>query len=162
MPKKPTSAPKPPQVHLTKEGHAEISSELKKLKDIKLPQAIERVSRARDFGDLSENAEYHSAREDLSFIEGRIEELEAILQRAILISDKSKAKSVKLGSRVTVNAAGKKHTFTVVGEWEADPTNKKISHESPLGKALVGKKTGDKVKINAPAGKIHYQITKIH
>ena len=158
---------KPPkQVHLTKEGRAEIKDELKALKDEKLPKAIERVARARDFGDLSENAEYHSAREDLSFIEGRIEELETLLTRTKLISEKGpgkgKAKTVRLGSRVTVNGNGQSHTFTVVGEWEADPGNKKISHESPLGKALVGKKVNDKVEIEAPAGKILYKVAKIH
>ncbi len=155
----------PPKVHLTREGKAEISQELKVLKDTKLPKAIERVARARDFGDLSENAEYHSAREDLSFIEGRIEELETLLHRSQLISErevKGKTSQVKLGSKVTVTANGKKHQFTVVGEWEADPINKKISHQSPLGKALVGKKVKEKVKIEAPAGKINYTVSKIH
>lgn len=156
----------PKQVHLTKEGRKEISDELKVLKDEKLPKAIERVARARDFGDLTENAEYHSAREDLSFIEGRVEELETLLARTKLISDKGpgkgKVKQVKLGSKVTVNGNGQSHIFTVVGEWEADPTNKKISHESPLGKALVGKKKGEELEIEAPAGKVNYTITKIH
>lgn len=152
----------PPQVHLTKEGHSEILAELAELKDKKLPRAIDRVARARDFGDLTENAEYHSAREDLSFVEGRIEELEALLNRAHIIAGSSHALEVKLGSRVTVNGNGQAHTFTVVGEWEADPGNKKISHSSPLGKALVGKKVGDEVEIEAPAGKILYQVAKIH
>ncbi len=151
-------------VHLTREGREEIITELNELKDNKLPKAIERVARARDFGDLSENAEYHSAREDLSFIEGRIEELETIVAHAkLIVQVKAKAGSqVKLGSQVTVNGNGKEHTFTVVGEWEADPVNKKISHQSPLGQALVGKKVGDQVEIEAPAGKINYQITKIN
>lgn len=163
-----TKKPKPklpPKVHLTREGRDEIAQELKLLKDAKLPKAIDRVARARDFGDLSENAEYHSAREDLSFIEGRIEEIEDLLHRSKLINGsqvKGKTKQVKLGSKVTVRANGKSHIFTVVGEWEADPTNKKISHQSPLGKALVGKKVKEKVKIEAPAGKIQYIITKIH
>lgn len=151
-------------VHLTREGREEIITELNELKDNKLPKAIERVARARDFGDLSENAEYHSAREDLSFIEGRIEELESLVAHAkLIVQVKAKAGSqVKLGSQVTVNGNGKEHTFTVVGEWEADPVNKKISHQSPLGQALVGKKVGDQVEIEAPAGKINYQITKIN
>src|SRR3989344_8872823 len=115
----------PKAVHLTKEGRDEIVAELAELRDEKLPKAIERVARARDFGDLSENAEYHSAREDLAFIEGRVEELEALLQRAQIIAAR-KTSSVKLGSKVTVNGNGKQHVFTVVGEWEADPANKKI------------------------------------
>lgn len=162
MPKRAKKVLPPKEVHLTKEGKKEITDEHKLLKEEKLPKAIKRVARARDFGDLSENSEYHSAREDLAFTEGRIEELEAILSRAKLISDKTSAGVVKLGSRVTVNGNGQKHTFTVVGEWEADPIKKKISHESPLGKALVGKKISDEVEIEAPAGKILYKVTKIH
>lgn len=150
------------QVHLTKEGRDEIALELKTLKEEKLPQAIERVARARDFGDLTENAEYHSAREDLSFIEGKIEELEALLAHTKLIAEQPKTDVVKLGSTVTVNGNGQSHIFSVVGEWEADPVNKKISHKSPLGQALVGKKVHDKVEIDAPAGKILYTIVKIH
>jgi len=130
----------PKAVHLTKEGRDEIVAELAELRDEKLPKAIERVARARDFGDLSENAEYHSAREDLAFIEGRVEELEVIVARAKIISAKKGQKNqVKLGSTVTVHGNGIKQTFSVVGEWEADPGNKKISHQSPLGQALVGK-----------------------
>lgn len=166
MAKKRTKKTKPaiPKiVHLTKEGRDEIAAELRVLKDDKLPQAIKRVARARDFGDLSENAEYHSAREDLSFIEGRVEELEDLLARTKLISARSTTtKIVKLGSKVTVNGNGQTHTFVVVGEWEANPTAKKISHESPLGKALVGKKIGEEVEFEAPAGKIIYKVTKVH
>ena len=153
---------KPQTVHLTKTGRDEIVAELKQIKEDKLPTAIERVARARDFGDLSENAEYHSAREDLAFIEGRAEELENILNHSKLIVSQTKISSqVKLGSTVTVNGNGTEHTFVVVGEWEADPGNKKISHESPLGQALVGKKVGEKVEIDAPVGKILYSITRI-
>lgn len=163
MARKPkTIAPK--AVHLTREGRDELLAEFKNLKEEKLPKAIKRVARARDFGDLTENAEYHSAREDLSFIEGRVEEIETLLARVKLISAKKSTakKVVKLGSKVTVNGNGKRHIFTVVGEWEADPVNKKISHESPLGKALVGKEVGHEVEIEAPAGKINYKVTKIH
>lgn len=160
MPKKYTAIIKP--VHLTKEGREEIVVELAELKEEKLPKAIERVARARDFGDLAENAEYHNAREDLAFIEGRVEELEAIIARAKLITaKKGKNGHVKLGSTVTVHGNGIKQTFSVVGEWEADPGNKKISHQSPLGQALVGKKVGEQVEIDAPAGKILYKILNI-
>ncbi len=150
-----------PQVHLTKAGRDEIVAELTELKDQKLPLAIERVARAREFGDLTENSEYHSAREDLAFIEGRIEELETIVARAKLISAKKANGHVKLGSTVTIDGNGTKQEFVVVGEWEADPLNKKISHQSPLGQALVGKKVGEEVEIDAPAGKILYKILSI-
>ena len=153
----------PKAVHLTREGRDEIVAELAELRDEKLPKAIERVARARDFGDLSENAEYHSAREDLAFIEGRVEELEVIVARAKIITAKKGQKNhVKLGSTVTVHGNGIKQTFAVVGEWEADPGNKKISHQSPLGQALVGKKVGEQVEIEAPAGKILYKILTIN
>ena len=113
-------------------------------------------------GDLSENAEYVSAREELTFIDGRIDELEILLKQAVVIRDsKTSSHAVKLGSTVTLNVGGKKEVFTVVGEWEADPTNKKISHQSPLGKVLIGKKVGEKVQVVAPAGKLTYHIVAI-
>ena len=154
-------------VFLTKQGIKELKKELKKLTGKKRPFLIKRVARARDFGDLSENAEYSNAREELSFAEGRISELEEVLSKAKLIKEnkkiagRGKQKAVALGSKVTVNINGQKHVFNVVGEWEADPTDKKISHSSPLGRALIGKKIGDKVEVDAPAGKIVYKIVKI-
>lgn len=149
-------------VSLTQDGYAELVAELKELKDNKLPAAIDRVARARDFGDLSENSEYQNARENLSFLEGRIEELEDLVSRAKIIkAKKTSKKAVTLGSKVTVNGGGKTHTFTIVGEYEADPTEKKISHDSPLGKALLGKKIGEEVEYEAPVGKILYQIKRI-
>lgn len=114
-------------------------------------------------GDLSENAEYVAAREELSFIDGRIDELEELIKQAILIQE-SHVKGnhvVKLGSTVTVHIKSKKEVFTVVGEWEADPKEKKISHESPLGKALLGKRIGDKVEVEAPAGTVSYTIVSV-
>lgn len=152
------------QVFLTKEGLKELQEELKSLQDKKQPELIERVARARSFGDLSENTEYTNAREELAFIEGRVEELEDLIAKAKLIrakSGNSRNSTVKLGCKVTVVVNGKSHTFEVVGEWEADPKEKKISHSSPLGKALLGKKIGETVEIEAPAGKIIYEIKKI-
>ncbi len=151
------------EVFLTKKGLEDLKKELKELKEVRRPALVERVTRARDFGDLSENAEYANAREELSFIEGRIAELEDLLIKAKVIQDNNQGchKIVTLGCKVTVEVAGQKHIFTVVGEWEADPKNKKISHSSPLGKALLGKKSGDKVEVAAPAGKITYKIIKI-
>jgi transcription elongation factor GreA len=152
------------EVFLTREGLEQLKQELKELTTAKQPDLIKRVARARDFGDLMENTEYSVAREELAFVEGRIAELEEVLAGAKVIAEekgKGKHKAVSLGSKVTVDINGKKHVFTVVGEWEADPVNKKISHSSPLGKALLGKKVGDKVEVEAPAGKITYKIVKI-
>jgi transcription elongation factor GreA len=152
------------RVFLTKEGLEELKQELTELTEKKRPSLIKRVAKARDYGDLSENAEYSTSREELSFIEGRIEELEEIISKAKVIQNgkNSSSKEVKLGSKLTVKVNGKEHIYTVVGEWEADPLEKKISHDSPLGKALIGKKEGEMVEVDAPAGKIAYHIVKIH
>jgi transcription elongation factor GreA len=150
------------KIQFTKTGLEEIRAELDELKGQKLTAAIERVARARDFGDLSENAEYHAAKEELSFIEGRVEELENIIAKAEVVGGKGKKGAVDIGCKVTVTVAGKEHTYEIVGEWEADPMKKKISHTSPLGQALFGKKMGEAVEFEAPAGKVIYKIKKIH
>ncbi|MBP9670642.1 transcription elongation factor GreA [Candidatus Woesebacteria bacterium] len=150
------------KIQFTADGLTEIKAELAELKGVKLTAAIERVARARDFGDLSENAEYHAAKEELSFIEGRIEELEGIILRAEVVGSKNKKGTIDIGCKVTVTLGGKEHTYEIVGEWEADPMKKKISHTSPLGQALVGKKMGENVEFEAPAGKVIYKIKKIH
>ncbi len=149
------------KIQFTADGLQELKIELADLQNKKLPAAIDRVSRARDFGDLSENAEYHAAKEELSFIEGRIEELENIVTKAYVV-DKKDSSTIDIGCRVTVELGGKDHTYDVVGEWEADPMKQKISHTSPLGQALVGKKKGETVEFQAPAGKVIYKIKKIH
>ena len=149
------------KIQFTATGLAEIQAELNELKNTKLPTSIDRVARARDFGDLSENAEYHAAKEELSFIEGRIEELESIVAKAEVVTSNGNG-AVGLGCKVTVEQGGLDHTYEIVGEWEADPINKKISHTSPLGQALLGKKKGEAVEFEAPAGKVIYKIKKIH
>lgn len=149
-------------VTLTQEGYEELIAELKEIKDKKLPVAIERVATARSFGDLSENSEYHAAREDLSFLEGRISELEALLSKAKVIKQKKgKQSTVSVGSTVTVHIGKAKHVYQIVGEWEANPKEKKISEGSPLGKALIGKAVGEEIEIDAPAGKIKYKVADI-
>lgn len=151
------------KIYLTKDGLANLQKELGELAKVKRPGVLSRVTLARDMGDLAENAEYTAAREELGLIDGRIEELESLLQRVVIIDGHGgKHTSVKLGSTVTVKINGKKEVFRVVGQWEADPTEKKISHESPLGKALLGKKVGETVEVEAPAGKIIYSIISIH
>lgn len=149
------------EIFLTREGFSALQKEHKELSETKRPQAVERIAVARSQGDLSENSEYASAREELSFIDGRIEELEELIKNAKIIRETKSNNHVKLGSQVTLTVKGKKETFTVVGEWEADPINKKISHDSPLGKALLGKKVGEKAEVEAPAGKIIYAVVDI-
>lgn len=152
------------KIFVTKEGLEELKREYEELNRVKRPEVLERVSAARAMGDLSENSEYTAAKEALELIDGRIEELTEIIKNAAVIEDKvtsSGKQTVALGSKVTVSINGKKELFTVVGEWEADPHDKKISHESPLGKALIGQTVGDKVEVKAPAGKVHYTIVSI-
>ncbi len=149
------------KVLLTREGLQELKKEYADLKDVKRPIAVQRLSDARELGDLSENSEYAAAKQDLSFIDGRILELEEIIHGAKLISGNHTKSQVDVGCKVILHINGKKDEFMLVGEWEADPKEKKISHESPLGKALMGKKVGDKVEVEAPAGKIIYKILGI-
>ncbi|HVT01291.1 MAG TPA: transcription elongation factor GreA [Patescibacteria group bacterium] len=153
------------KVFVTKEGLEELKRELQDLNDVKRPQVLDRVSQARSMGDLSENSEYTAAREELSLIDGRIEELSDIIKHADLIEEthtKGSKSTIQLGSIIAVSINGKKEEFSLVGEWEADPKNKKISHESPLGKALMGKAIGEKVEVEAPAGKVVYTVVGIN
>jgi len=145
---------------LTKEGLEELKKEYDDLVNVKRPVAVTRLSDARELGDLSENSEYASAKQDLSFIDGRISELEEILHGAKVITSHTKS-HIDVGCQVTLHINGRKDIFHLVGEWEADPTNKKISHSSPLGKALMGKKVGETAEVEAPAGKIIYKILSI-
>lgn len=148
-------------VILTQSGHDSLKNEFETLKKDKLPAAIKRVAKAREFGDLSENSEYHAAREDHAWIQGRIEELEDILGRAQIAAEPNNKGQVSVGCTVALEVNGQEHQFSIVGEWEADPVQKKISHQSPLGQALVGKKVGERVEVEAPAGKVIYTIKKI-
>lgn len=149
------------KISMTQSGLAELKEELAKLKD-KEPKAIDRVAKAREFGDLSENSEYHASREDLAFIQGRLEELEDMIARVQIINSNGRKNGhVDIGCQVTVHANGTEHTYTIVGDFEADPTQKKISHDSPLGRALMGKKVGESVEFEAPVGKVQYEIKHI-
>lgn len=150
------------KIYVTKEGLEELKKELEQLGKVKRPEVLERVSAARAMGDLSENSEYTAAREELSLIDGRIEELTEILKNVEIIKEGGSGKTIQLGSKVIVSVGNKKEEFALVGEWEADPHNKKISHESPLGKALLGKNVGEKIEVEAPAGKIAYTVVSIH
>lgn len=149
------------QFHLTREGVKELEQELKELVALRGPIA-ERIRTAREFGDLAENAEYTSAREEQNKTEGRIAEIENILQNVDIIKEsKHSSTQVRLGSSVTLKSNGKTKQFKVVGTVEADPLEGKISDESPIGKALLGKKLGDDVEIKTPAETVTYKIESI-
>lgn len=148
------------KVVMTREGLSELKKELEELLKTKRPEAVSRLSLARGQGDLTENSEYAAAKQDLAFIDGRIAELEKVISEAQVIASHSRSK-VDVGCKVTLHVNGKKDSYLIVGEWEADPSEKKISHSSPLGRALIGKKVGEKVEVEAPAGKILYKILSI-
>jgi transcription elongation factor GreA len=147
---------------LTPEGAAKVRAELQQLIDTKRPEIAERLREAIRMGDLSENADYIMAKEDQAFLEGRIRELQELLRAATIITDAAPTGVVGMGSRVTVQEAGQDpETFSLVGAKEADPRQGKISNESPIGRALLGKRAGDAVKIETPAGNLKLKIIKI-
>ncbi len=146
---------------LTKTGLEELKKELDQLLNVKRPKLVDRLSNARSQGDLSENSDYQSAKEELEFLDGRIDELTEVVKTAIVPNGNGSKSGVGVGTKVTVKVNGKETVFDVVGEWEADPVNKKISESSPLGVALVGKKVGQKAEVAAPAGKVIYEILAI-
>lgn len=150
------------QIQLTQKGLDALKKELDELVNTKRPSLVDRLSNARSQGDLSENSDYQNAKEELEFLDGRIEELESVIKNAVVVADESNGSDgVGVGTKVTVRVNGVKTTFEIVGEWEADMTKKKISHTSPLGSALVGKKAGEKFEVEAPVGKIKYEVVSV-
>jgi len=150
------------QIQITKEGLELLQQELSELKDVKRPKVVDRLSNARQQGDLAENSDYHNAKDELEFLDGRIQELEGVLSNAVVVEETMADEgAVSLGTKVRVSNGNGEHTFHIVGEWEADPAEKKISHTSPLGKALIGKRVGETVEVEAPVGKIAYKILQL-
>jgi len=143
------------KVFVTSEGMKRLKSEYKELINNKRPFIAKKIKKAREHGDVSENAEYDAAREEQAFIEGRIQELEEILRDCEVVKENVKPNGiVSVGSKVRVHLDGVEEKYYIVGAPEANPLEGKISHESPLGKALLGKKAGDKVEFQAPVGKL--------
>ncbi|MEZ5815231.1 MAG: transcription elongation factor GreA [Alphaproteobacteria bacterium] len=151
-------------IPVTKQGFESLESELHDLKSVRRPAVIEAIASAREHGDLSENAEYHAAREQQSFIEGRIQELEAVTGRAQVIDPSTlSGDSVKFGATVTVvdEETDEEHTYQIVGDYEADLESGKISISSPIARGLIGKSEGDSVVIKTPKGPRDYEILKV-
>ncbi len=148
------------KIQFTKQGYAQLQVELDDLQKVRRPAAVLRLGRARSMGDLSENSEYTAAKEDLSFIEGRVQEIEELIKNAEIIDVKAQD-GISIGVEVTVEKDGKEETYSIVGEFEADPMQKKLSATSPIGRALIGKKEGDVVNVEVPAGKLKYKIVEI-
>ena len=147
-------------IQVTKEGLEKLKNELHQLKTVRRKELAGRLEVAKDLGDLSENADYQQAKEDSAWTEGRINQLEDLISRAV-IAEAPTAGVVSIGSTVTTIVGVQTRVFTIVGATEADPAHGKISAESPLGTALLGGKVGDDILVNAPAGAVRYQIVKV-
>ena len=150
-----------PKTQITQKGFNDLKTELEDLTKSKKPKAIDRLGKARSMGDLSENSEYTAAKEELAFVEGRVQEIQQVLDNAEVTSSNNSGDLVQIGSSVTVEFNDKNEIFQIVGEFEADPINKKLSKNSPVGQALINKKAGDLVEVNIPAGKVQYKIIDI-
>lgn len=147
--------------YLSKERLEELKKELEQLKTVKRMEIADGLKRAKEYGDLSENFEYAEVREEQARVEARIGELEEIIRNATVITKSHSVKKVQVGARVTVKKDGKTVQYAIVGSNESDPLAGKISNESPIGKALIGREAGDKVEVHAPSGKTVYEIIAI-
>lgn len=152
------------EVVLTAEGLARLEKELQHLKTVRRREVAERIKRALEFGDISENSEYDDAKNEQAFVEGRIMTLEKMLRNSRVIDEESiDASVVSIGSKVTVKNlnTGDTMSFMIVGSAESDPSENRISDVSPVGRALIGKKAGDVVEIDVPAGKLNYEVLEV-
>lgn len=151
------------KIPLTREGYDKLDAELKQLKSEERPAIIKAIAEAREHGDLSENAEYHSAKEKQSFIEGRIKEIESVLSLADVIDTSKMSGTIKFGAVVDIvdEDTDEERSYQIVGEYEADLENGRLNIKSPLARALIGKDEGDSVEVRTPGGEKSYEILKI-
>lgn len=148
--------------YVTAQGLLDLQNELKNLKDIKIPDIANRIDEAKQHGDLSENAEYQQAKEEMAWAHGRRKDLEYIIDHCqVMEASDQKEGIVSVGSTIIVKTSDKTKTYTIVGAQEVDPLQGKISNESPLGMSFIGHKVGDEVGVNTPAGKQMYEILEI-
>lgn len=151
------------KIPMTRAGHTALDTELRTLKSVERPAVIKAIAEAREHGDLSENAEYHAARERQSFVEGRIKELEAMLSLAEVIDPSKLSGAVKFGATVTLvdEDTDEEKTYQIVGEAEADIERGLLNIRSPLARALIGKDEGDSVEVRTPGGEKSYEVIKV-
>lgn len=147
-------------IPITKEGLERLQGELDNLVTVRRPEIIKAIAAAREEGDLRENAGYDAARHDQAMTERRIREIEDRIRRAVII-DPTRANSVQVGTTVTINIDGEDETYTIVGAIEAKPAQGKISNESPIGKALLGRKVGDVVDIRTPSAVLNARVVSL-
>ena len=151
------------KIPMTRAGYDQLDEELRQLRSVERPAVIRAIAEAREHGDLSENAEYHAAREKQSFIEGRVKELEAVLSRADVIDTSRLSGAVKFGATVQMvdEDTDEEKTYQIVGEHEADIERGLLNIRSPLARALIGKDEGDSVEVRTPGGEKNYEILSI-
>ena len=151
------------QTYLTKDGEEELRKELKQLIEVRRPELAQKLKEAVAQGDLKENADYHDAKEQQGFIEGRIQHIEAILRNAIVVEDEGPSDEVRIGSTVIIREDGtdEDEEYKIVGTAEANPRERKISQKSPIGAALIAKRKGKKAKVQTPSGVINFKIIDI-
>ncbi|MBL8164292.1 MAG: transcription elongation factor GreA [Anaerolineae bacterium] len=151
------------QVYLTAEGAEDLRRELDELLTVKRPALAKKLKDAVAEGDLKENADYHDAKEQQAFLEGRIQYVENLLRAAVIITNNGPSDEVRIGSLVTIveDGTSEEETYSIVGAAEANPREGKISHESPIGAALLGHKKGDKVRAKTPGGDVTFKIKRI-
>jgi len=147
--------------YISRDGLEKLRAELSEMLSVRRPEIAQRIHDAKEHGDLSENAEYEDAKNEQAFVEGRIQTLEAMIKNAMLIDETHSTDHVQIGSTVKVESEDGPESFTIVGTAEAKPTDGKISNESPVGRALLGKKRGEKVLVRVPAGDFSYKIVDI-
>ena len=147
--------------YLSRDGLEKLRAELDEMINARRTEVAQRIHDAKEHGDLSENAEYEDAKNEQAFVEGRIQTLEALIKNATLIDENHSSDHVGIGSTVVVDGPDGEERFTIVGSTEAKPTDGKISNESPVGRALLGKKKGEKVLVRVPAGDFSYKIVNI-
>ena len=148
--------------YLSKDGLEKLRAEHEEMTNLRRAEVAARIHDAKEHGDLSENAEYEDAKNEQAFVEGRIATLEAMIKSAILIEDNHGSDHVQIGSTVDVETKNGANSFMIVGSAEAKPLAGRISNESPVGRALLGKRKGDAVVVRVPAGDVTYTITDIH
>ena len=147
--------------YISRDGLDKLRAELDEMLAVRRPEIASRIHDAKEHGDLSENAEYEDAKNEQAFVEGRIQALEAMIKNATLIDAHTSTDHVQIGSTVTVTIDGETESFLIVGSAEARPADGRISNESPVGRALLGRRRGDKVVVKVPAGDFSYTITDI-
>ena len=147
--------------YLSRDGLEKLRAELDEMITVKRPEVAQRIHDAKEHGDLSENAEYEDAKNEQAFVEGRIQTLEALIKNATLIDEHHTNDHVQIGSTVKVSGPDGSQSFTIVGSTEAKPAEGRISNESPVGRALLGRKKGESVTVTVPAGDLDYKIVSI-